>query len=182
MCLRSEYQQVLLVGEALKCYNSCDRDDPWLYSVPPSKRWNSASTKPLPFPSKSFQIPQVFTILYRIWISHSGSYEELYLLGYNVVYCLTLVSRDSSVGIATRYGLEDREYRSSSPSRVKNFLFCTSSRPALGSTHPPIQWVPGAVSVGVQRPGRETDNSPPTSAEVKKMWIYTSTPPYVFMA
>jgi hypothetical protein len=26
------------------------------------------------------------------------------------------------------------------------------------------------------------DHSPPTSAEVKKMWIYTSTPPYVFMA
>jgi hypothetical protein len=25
-------------------------------------------------------------------------------------------------------------------------------------------------------------SSPPTSAEVKKTWIYTSTPPYVFMA
>jgi hypothetical protein len=25
--------------------------------------------------------------------------------------------------------------------------------------------------------GREADHSPPTSAEVKKMWIYTSTPP-----
>jgi hypothetical protein len=24
-------------------------------------------------------------------------------------------------------------------------------------------------------------STPPTSAEVKKMWIYTSTPPYVFM-
>jgi hypothetical protein len=30
------------------------------------------------------------------------------------------------------------------------------------------------------RQGREADHSPPTSAEVKKMWIYTSTPPYVF--
>jgi hypothetical protein len=29
------------------------------------------------------------------------------------------------------------------------------------------------------RQGRETDHSPPTSAEVKKMWIYTSTPLYV---
>jgi hypothetical protein len=27
----------------------------------------------------------------------------------------------------------------------------------------------------------EADYSPPTSAEVKKMWIYTSIPPYVFM-
>jgi hypothetical protein len=29
---------------------------------------------------------------------------------------------------------------------------------------------------------READHSTPTSAEVKKTWIYTSTPPYVFMA
>jgi hypothetical protein len=35
---------------------------------------------------------------------------------------------------------------------------------------------------GVKRQGREADHSPPTSAEVKNMWIYTSTPPYVFMA
>jgi hypothetical protein len=35
---------------------------------------------------------------------------------------------------------------------------------------------------GVKRQGREADHSPPTTAEVKKMWIYISTPPYVFMA
>jgi hypothetical protein len=34
----------------------------------------------------------------------------------------------------------------------------------------------------VKWPGREADHSPPTSGEVKKMWIYTSTPPYTFMA
>jgi hypothetical protein len=34
----------------------------------------------------------------------------------------------------------------------------------------------------VKRQGREADHSPPTSAEVKKMWIYAFTPPYVFMA
>jgi hypothetical protein len=33
----------------------------------------------------------------------------------------------------------------------------------------------------VKRPGRETDHSPPASDEVKKMWIYTSTPLYAFM-
>jgi hypothetical protein len=27
------------------------------------------------------------------------------------------------------------------------------------------------------RPGREADHSPPSSAEVKKAWSYTSTPP-----
>jgi hypothetical protein len=35
---------------------------------------------------------------------------------------------------------------------------------------------------GVKLQGREADHSPPTSAEVKKMWIYTFTPLYVFMA
>jgi hypothetical protein len=49
--------------------------------------------------------------------------------------------------------------------RVKNFQFSTSSRHALGSTEPPIQSVPGALSPGVKRPGREADHSPPASAE-----------------
>jgi hypothetical protein len=39
----------------------------------------------------------------------------------------------------------------------------------------------GGFSTGVKRLGREGDHSPPTNAEVKKMWIYTSTPPYAFM-
>jgi hypothetical protein len=30
--------------------------------------------------------------------------------------------------------------------------------------------------------GHEADHSPPSSAEVKNAWIYTSTPQYVFMA
>jgi hypothetical protein len=33
----------------------------------------------------------------------------------------------------------------------------------------------GGSSPGVKRPDREVDHSPPTSAEVKKMWIYTAT-------
>jgi hypothetical protein len=38
----------------------------------------------------------------------------------------------------------------------------------------------GALSSGVKRPGREADHSPQTTAEVKKIWIYTSTLPYAF--
>jgi hypothetical protein len=72
--------------------------------------------------------------------------------------------------------------QSTSPGRVRNFLFSSSSRPALGPIHLPIQWVPGALSLVVKRPERKADHSPPTSVEVKKTWIYTSTPPYVFMA
>jgi len=36
--------------------------------------------------------------------------------------------------------------------------------------------------LGVKRPGREADHSPPSSSEVKNGWNYVSTPQYVFMA
>jgi hypothetical protein len=52
----------------------------------------------------------------------------------------------------------------------------------MGPNQPPIQWVLGALSLGVKRPGREADHSPPSSAEVKNVWSYTSIPEYVFMA
>jgi hypothetical protein len=58
------------------------------------------------------------------------------------------------------------------------FLFATASKPALE----PTQWVAEALSPGVKRPGREADHSPPTSAEVKNAWSYTSIPQYVFIA
>jgi len=48
--------------------------------------------------------------------------------------------------------------------------FCTVSRPALGPTQPPIQWVPGALSLGIK-----SDQSPPSSAEDENAWSYTST-------
>jgi hypothetical protein len=35
--------------------------------------------------------------------------------------------------------------------------------------------------MSILHPLRQLD-SPPTSAKVKKIWIYTSTPPYAFMA
>jgi hypothetical protein len=37
----------------------------------------------------------------------------------------------------------------------------------VGPTQPLIHWVPEALSLGVKRLGRESDNSPPSSAEVK---------------
>jgi hypothetical protein len=47
-------------------------------------------------------------------------------------------------------------------------LFSTAYRTALGPTHSPIQWVPGAFSLGVKRLEREADHSPPSSAEVRE--------------
>jgi hypothetical protein len=52
--------------------------------------------------------------------------------------------------------------------RLGIFLFSTASRTAQGHTQPPIQWVLGPLSLGVKRPCRESDHSPPYSAEVKE--------------
>jgi hypothetical protein len=68
-------------------------------------------------------------------------------------------------GIGLSYGLDDGEF--DSRRRLRIFLFTTSSRPALGPTQPPIQWVPGTLSLGVKWPGFEADHSPPSSAEIK---------------
>jgi hypothetical protein len=83
-------------------------------------------------------------------------------------------------GIALGYGLHERGFESRQGLRI--FLFATVSRPALGFTQPLTQCVPGALSLGVKWPGREADHSPPSSAEVKNEWSYTSTPQYAFVA
>jgi hypothetical protein len=108
-------------------------------------------------------------------------------LYYNVllriqVTLLVLVNNGSrdSVGIATGHGMDYREV--GVRVLIGSRIISTSSRPALNTKQTRIQWVPGALYPGVKRPGREADYSPRTSAEVKKMWIYISTPPYVFMA
>jgi hypothetical protein len=66
--------------------------------------------------------------------------------------------------------------------RLGIFLFTTVSRPPPVPTQLPIQWVLGVLSLGVKRPGREADHSPPSSAEAKNVWSYTSTPQFVFIA
>jgi hypothetical protein len=79
-------------------------------------------------------------------------------------------SRDSSVGIALGYGLDDRCSRVRFPAGAGNFSLHYRVQNVSGSTQPPMQWVPGALSLGVERLGREADHSPPSSSEVKE-WV-----------
>jgi hypothetical protein len=62
-----------------------------------------------------------------------------------------------SCGTALGYGLNDREFESRQGLGI--FLLTPSSTTALGPTQPPIQCVPGPLSLGVKRAGHEADNS-----------------------
>jgi hypothetical protein len=87
----------------------------------------------------------------------------------------------SAVDIATIYELNYQRVGVRVPVAPSK-SFASAHRPDPGATQPPVQWVLGAPSSSVNRQAPEANHSPPTSAEVKKTWIYTSTPPYVLMA
>jgi hypothetical protein len=78
----------------------------------------------------------------------------------------SMSSRDSAVGIAAGYRLDG--LWGGLRVRVGKRFFSFPLPPNRGSK---VQWL-----------GREADHSPPTSAEVKNTWIYTSSAPYVFKA
>jgi hypothetical protein len=82
--------------------------------------------------------------------------------------CILLLSRLSEPNVLSGHGML---LRVTDKCGVPYFLFF-----AYASA------ITGGLSPGVNRPKREADQSPPANAEVKKMWIYTSTPPYASMA
>jgi hypothetical protein len=65
------------------------------------------------------------------------------------------------------YWLDDRSIRV----QATDFPLASVSRPALGPTQPPNQWVPAVLSSEVKR-GRDVTltTHPPPSAEVKNEW------------
>jgi hypothetical protein len=85
-------------------------------------------------------------------------------------------SQSSSVNIVTRLRTGRLEFFP----RQGQWRDAVSSPPlsrlALEPTQRPIEWIPGALSPEAKRPEYGVDHSPPSNAEVKKAWSYTSTP------
>jgi hypothetical protein len=87
----------------------------------------------------------------------------------------------TTFNMSTGYGLNDRGVGVWVP--VGSRIFSSPRRPDR-------LWGPSTLlsngyrdlSPGINWPRHEADPTPPSSAEVKKMWIYTSTPPYAFMS
>jgi hypothetical protein len=115
-----------------------------------------------------------FKVRRQIFLLHQASLKFLWLRSYK--------SRDSAVGIATGYWMDDRGIGVRVPvgSSIFNSL-CRSDR-LWGPPNLLSNAYPGALSPGLKRPGCEVDNSPPTSAEVKKTWVCTATPQHAFIA
>ena len=85
-----------------------------------------------------------------------------------------LGGRDSSVGIKTRYGLDGPGIETR---WGRDFPY--PSRPALGPTHPPVQWVPGLYP-GVKRQGRGADHPPPSNCRGQErvgLYLYSPSGP-----
>ena len=74
--------------------------------------------------------------------------------------CCFCCGPGSSVGIATDYGLDG------AVSNPGGDEISRRSRPALGPTQPPVEWVPGLFPGGKVWPERAADHSPPSSAAV----------------
>jgi hypothetical protein len=91
---------------------------------------------------------------------------------------LKYLSQDSIVSIGTGYKRDDQGV----VGRVKNYFLLQSIQAGSGALPTSYPTSTGG-SLPVGKVARyETGHSAPTSPRVKKMWIYTSTPQYIFMA
>jgi hypothetical protein len=101
----------------------------------------------------------ISTTLKNLYVTKKLTVTNYFLRQFNKSTFL-LQGPGSSVGIATGYGLDGPGIES-----WWGRDFPHLSRPALGPTQPPVQWVLG-LSRGRKRQGRDADPSPPSSAEV----------------
>ena len=109
----------------------------------------------------------IYIYIHTYTQTHTHTHTHIYIYIYPIY---TYTGRDSSVGIAARYGLEG-----------------PGTESQWGRDFPPVQTGPGAHPasytmgtgsfLGVNRPKRGVDRPPHLAPKLKKEYSYTSTPP-----
>jgi hypothetical protein len=112
-----------------------------------------------------------------------GDFPSHYVLNhYFTVWTITVhfinkwsstVRRDSSVGLATGHGFDDR--------MIGVRFLAGASRPVVGLTHPPIHWVPGAFSLGESGRGVKLTAHPHLVPRLRMYGAILPLPQYAFM-
>jgi hypothetical protein len=96
----------------------------------------------------------------------------LFLTKYFIKVFMTVVDRDSSHGIATRYGLDGPVIESGGGGARFSETFQTGP-----GAHPASYTMDTGSYPGVKRPGRCADHPPPSSSEVKeRVELYLCSP------
>jgi hypothetical protein len=99
---------------------------------------------------------------------------QTFQLAYRYVY-----EPGTSVSIVSGYGLDHRKIEVLSPAETKEFFPLASvSRSALQRTQPPVQWVLGVLSLGVER-GRDVTLTTHLQAPMSRAILLL--PPSAFM-
>jgi uncharacterized membrane protein len=123
------------------------------------------SSRPWQFQSRVFCICNwkwiiavLYASSYSTFMSLAANVWQVKLLNHS---WMTIGGGSATYPVTIGHGLDDRG----------SIPVTAVSRPVLGSSQPPMQWVPG----------RESDHSPPSSAEVKECMELFPLPQYAFM-
>jgi hypothetical protein len=117
---------------------------------------------------------------YRVYKSPYPQTGEIYSV--NVRFNTIIPSTPRKSRIAQWYSAGLRSGRSEVRVLAVAGNIFLQHRVQAGSVANPASYPMGtrALFLGVKRPGREADHSPPSSAEIKNTWSFTSTPHYAF--
>jgi hypothetical protein len=145
--------------------------------------WNSQK----PFGSKSGEQGGCSISVIDFWARHFLTESALWagplswwgiqLLGQSSGIFCTSIFPHSLLRNNFHYGLDDRSSTVWFPAWAGNFSLHHRIQTGSGVHPASYPMSTRGFSLGVKRPKREADHSPPSSAEVKNAWSYTSTPP-----
>jgi hypothetical protein len=116
-------------------------------------------------------------ILCVYWSLLSGKREQNILTHTNIETYESHMSKPNSVNKVT----DCVTSRTSSIPNMQRFLSLLLHSDYIWDPLDLIQWVPGALSPDIEQLEHEDDHTPPSSAETKNAYNFTSTLPYTFM-